>query len=130
VIVLLLFPPCLSSQGYIPRGIDQSYIPGFLAREIERAAANAGSSGSSSGGRGALLLSKVVAKYGALMGVDHLALVLHRLAQMTQHGTAGSDEVRGSAGAAAGGGGGGGAGGGGVRRDARRFEAVQQLLAV
>lgn len=85
-------------QGYIPRGIDQSYIAGFLAREIERAAARATeTTTNSSGASGAVLLSKVVSKYGQLMGVDHLALALHKLAELQEEGVAGSAQVCGSA---------------------------------
>lgn len=84
-------------QGYIPRGIDKSYVSGFLAREIERAAARAleASSTSSSSSRvpGAALLLSVVSKYGQLMGVDHLALAVHKLAELRQQEAAGADQV-------------------------------------
>lgn len=85
-------------QGYIPRGIDQSYISGLLAREIEAAAARAmqatSTTSSSSSVSGAVLLSKVVAKYSQLMGVDHLALAVHKLAELQQEGAAGPEQVR------------------------------------
>lgn len=88
----------LRTKGYIPRGIDPSYISGFLARELQRTAAQALSSsglGAPSGlaGGGAVLLSKVVSKYGQLMGVDHLALALHELAELQEQGAAGREEV-------------------------------------
>lgn len=83
-------------QGYLPRGIDQSYISGFLARELTQAAARAADSSSNSsvgGPSGAVLLSKVVSKYSQLMGVDHLALAVHKLAELQEQGTAGTSEV-------------------------------------
>jgi hypothetical protein len=90
----------VASQGYIPRGIDQSYISGFLAREIEAAATRAmqaattTSSSSSSRVSGAVLLSNVVSQYSQLMGVDHLALAVHKLAELQQEGAAGPEQVR------------------------------------
>jgi hypothetical protein len=86
-------------QGYIPRGIDQSYMSGFLAREIEAAATQAKqaattTSSSSSTVSGAVLLSSVVLKYSQLMGVDHLALAVHKLAELQQDGAAGPEQVR------------------------------------
>lgn len=94
--------PALSPQGFIPRGVDQSYLSGFVAREIERAAARAAdtstnssssSRGGGGGGSGAVLLSDVVARFGQLMGVDHWALALHKLAELQQEGLAGSEQV-------------------------------------
>lgn len=92
-LVVSAFVVCL--QGYLPRGIDQSYISGFLARELTQAAARAADSSSSSvsGPSGAVLLSKVVSKYSQLMSVDHLALAVHKLAELQEHGTAGTSEV-------------------------------------
>ena len=85
-------------QGYIPRGIDQSYVFGFLAREIERAAARAKETASSSGNPGgAVLLLGVVRRYSQLLGGDHLALALHKLAELQQQEAAGPDEVCGTA---------------------------------
>jgi hypothetical protein len=88
-------------QGYIPRGIDQSYMSGFLAREIEAAATQAkqaatttSSSSSSSTVSGAVLLPSVVLKYSQLMGVDHLALAVHKLAELQQDRAAGPEQVR------------------------------------
>jgi hypothetical protein len=97
--LLLTAPSCM--QGYLPRGIDQSYISGFLARELTQAAARAADSSSSSSSSssgvnspsGAVLLSKVVSKYSQLMCVDHLALAVHKLAELQEQGTAGSSEV-------------------------------------
>lgn len=76
-----------------------------MAREIERAAARAADTSTNSsissrgggvggsGGSGAVLLSDVVARFGQLMGVDHWALALHKLAELQQEGLAGSEQV-------------------------------------
>jgi hypothetical protein len=80
------------AQGFIPSGVDQDYLSGFLAREIDKAAARAAAAPSNSSSGAALLLG-VVSQYGGLLGVDHLALLLHRLAQLQEEGCAGPEEV-------------------------------------
>jgi len=40
-----------------------------------------------------VLLSSTVSNYSQLLGVDHLALALHKLADLQQQEAAGSDQV-------------------------------------
>jgi hypothetical protein len=88
-------------QGTLPAGIDQRYLSGFLAREIDRAAERArdATSSSSRSSRaaapsGAALLQAVLVRYGQLLCVAHLALAGHRLAELQQEGLAGVKQVR------------------------------------
>jgi hypothetical protein len=94
-------PRCvlLPLQGTLPAGVDQRYLSGFLAREIDRAAERAHDTSSSSiSGRaaapsGSALLQAVLVRYGQLLGVAHLALSGHRLAELQQEGLAGTQQV-------------------------------------
>lgn len=90
---------CYCLQGSLPSGVDQRYLSGFLAREIDRAAAKSlkrsSSSSSSRVVSGAALLECVVRQYGQLMGAGHLALAAHKLAELQQGGLAGSEQVGG-----------------------------------
>jgi hypothetical protein len=86
-------------QGALPPGIDQRYLSGFLAREIDRAAERARDTNTTSSSRaaapsGAALLQAVLSRYGQLPGVAHCALAGHRLAELQQEGLAGTQQVR------------------------------------
>jgi hypothetical protein len=85
-------------QGTLPAGVDQRYLAGFLAREIDRAAQHARDTSSSSSSRaaapsGAALLQAVLVRYGQLLNAAHLALAGHRLAELQQEGLAGNQQV-------------------------------------
>eukprot|EP00775_Hariotina_reticulata_P006967 gene6967-7181_t len=81
----------LSPQGNIPSGVDGSYLAGFLAREVERAASEA-RDGGSSGASAATLLQAVLVKYQQFLGAAHVTLLCHHLADLWQTGWAGSGE--------------------------------------
>lgn len=87
---------CLPLQGTLPAGIDQRYLSGFLAREVDRAAERArdATSGRAAAPPGAALLQAVLVRYGQLLGVGHLALAGHRLAELQREGLAGAQQVR------------------------------------
>jgi hypothetical protein len=84
-------------QGALPPGVDQRYLSGFLAREIDRAAERARDTNTSSSRAaapsGAALLQAVLSRYGQLLGVAHCALAGHRLAELLQEGLAGTQQV-------------------------------------
>eukprot|EP00775_Hariotina_reticulata_P006962 gene6963-7178_t len=80
-----------AQEGNIHLGEDGSYLAGFLAREVERAASEA-RDGGSSGASAATLLQAVLVKYQQFLGAAHVALLCHHLADLWQTGWAGSGE--------------------------------------